>query len=310
MLTALIAGAALAIAPGSTEITAKGPLAPLAGTMINAGKDAPVLLIIPGSGPTDRDGNNPMGVSAAPYRMLAEALAAKGVSSVRVDKRGMFASRAAVADPNAVTIKDYASDTHRWVAAIRQHTGAPCVWVLGHSEGGLVALAAGQDPAGICGVIALAAPGRKLGFVLREQLRANPANAPILDQAMAAIDQLELGQDVDTAGMPPALLPLFHPKVQPFLKDLLAQDPAALAASLSVPLLIVYPEADLQVAMSDAKALAAAQPKAKLVVVPGANHVLKVPSGAGRPANLATYRDPSLPVAEAIVDAIADFLKR
>ena len=78
-----------------------------------------MVLIIPGSGPTDRDGNNPLGVTAAPYRLLAEALAAKGVSSVRIDKRGMFGSKAAVADPNTVTIGDYAADTHDWVEAIR-----------------------------------------------------------------------------------------------------------------------------------------------------------------------------------------------
>ena len=65
------------------------------------------MLIVPGSGPTDRDGNNPMGVAAAPYRMLAEALAARGIGSVRIDKRGMFASAGAAADPNAVTIGDY-----------------------------------------------------------------------------------------------------------------------------------------------------------------------------------------------------------
>ena len=57
------------------------------------------MLILPGSGPTDRDGNNPMGITAAPYRMLAEALATKGVSSVRIDKRGLFGSKAAIPDP-------------------------------------------------------------------------------------------------------------------------------------------------------------------------------------------------------------------
>ena len=65
----------------------------------------------------------------------------------------MFGSKAAVADPNKVTIGDYATDTHNWVAAIRERTGARCVWVLGHSEGALVALAAAQQPDGICGII-------------------------------------------------------------------------------------------------------------------------------------------------------------
>lgn len=308
MLTILAAMTAVAVAPKESAIRAPGPLAPLAGTLVEAGEGAPVVLIIAGSGPTDRDGNNPMGVAAAPYRLLAEALAARGISTVRTDKRGMFESRAAVADPNAVTIRAYSEDTRNWIASIRDRTGAQCVWLLGHSEGGLVALAAGQDPEAICGVIALAAPGRKLGTLLREQLRANPANAPVLDEALAAIDQLESGRDVDTSAMSPALLPLFNPRVQPFMKDLLATDPATLAASLERPLLIVQPEADLQVSLDDARALAAAQPRAKLVIVPGANHVLKVPAAPGRSANLATYGDPALPVADGIVDAIAEFV--
>ena len=82
-----------------------------------------VLQVIPGSGPTDRDGNSPLGITAAPYRLLAESLAEKGISTVRIDKRGLFGSKGAVADANKVTIADYATDTYNWVAAIRQRTG-------------------------------------------------------------------------------------------------------------------------------------------------------------------------------------------
>src|SRR6476469_492073 len=149
----LMIGFAMAATAASIAMTAPGPQGPLAGTLLDGGAHSPVVLIIPGSGPTDRDGNNPLGITAAPYRMLAEALAQRGVSTVRIDKRGMFASKAAVADPNKVTIGDYARDTHNWVAAIRKQTGANCVWVLGHSEGALVALAAAQKPDAICGAI-------------------------------------------------------------------------------------------------------------------------------------------------------------
>ena len=307
MLEVLMAAAAAAAA---LPITAPGPQGPLAGTYLDAGAKAPVVLIIPGSGPTDRDGNNPLGVTAAPYRLLAEALAGRGVSSVRIDKRGMFGSKAAVADANKVTIADYAADTHAWVAAIRERTGAKCVWVLGHSEGALVALASAQEPTGICGVILVSGAGRKLGDVIREQLRSNPANAPVLDSAMGALDSLEAGKHVDVTSMHPALQKLFAPQVQDFLIDMFRRDPAKLAASLKVPLLIVQGERDLQVSTADAKALAAAQPKAKLVLVPTMNHVLKDVGSDDRSANLAAYADPSLPADSTLVDAIADFVKR
>jgi hypothetical protein len=106
--------AALAATPSDpieTALEAPGPLGPLQGTMLApASGAAPMMLVIPGSGPTDRNGNNPLGVRASTYRLLAEGLAAQGIGTVRIDKRGMFGSRAAVADANAVTIDDYVSD--------------------------------------------------------------------------------------------------------------------------------------------------------------------------------------------------------
>lgn len=309
-LWAAIALAALAApaAARETAIEAPGPSGPLAGTLIEAGAGAPVVLIVPGSGPTDRDGNNPMMGRPAPYKLLAEGLAAEGVASVRVDKRGMFGSRAATPDPNQVTIGGYADDVHAWIAAIRARTGAACVWLLGHSEGGLVALAAAQRREGVCGVILVAAAGRPLGTVLREQLNANPANAPVLGQAMAAIDSLEAGRKVDTAGMHPGLLGLFAPAVQPFLIDAFSHDPAKLAAAWPGPLMIVQGERDLQVAMADARALAAARPDAPLLVVPAMNHVLKAVAGEDRAANVAAYSNPSLPLAPGLAGQIAAFV--
>jgi pimeloyl-ACP methyl ester carboxylesterase len=300
----------LAIAAAvSAVITAPGPNGPLAGTLLDAGQKAPVVLIIPGSGPTDRDGNNPLGVKAAPYRLLAEALAGKGVSTVRIDKRGMFESKGAVPDANAVTISDYATDVHNWVKAIRQRTGAKCVWLLGHSEGGLVALSAVQKPDGICGIILVSTAGRKIGDVMRDQLRANPANSPILDGALAAIDSLEAGKKVDVSGMHPALQQLFDPQVQPFIIDLMAADPAQLAAATTVPMLIVQGGRDLQVLDVDAKVLAAAHPRANLVSIPEMNHVLKDVASDDRSANIAAYSDSSLPVDSTLIEAIAGSVK-
>jgi pimeloyl-ACP methyl ester carboxylesterase len=301
---------AIAVAAAvASAITAPGPNGPLEGTLLDAGAKAPVVLIIPGSGPTDRDGNNPLGITAAPYRLLAEALGPKGVSTVRIDKRGMFGSKAAIPDANKVTIGDYATDTHNWVKAIRDRTGAKCVWVLGHSEGGLVALESAQNPKGMCGIILVSAAGRTLGDVMREQLRSNPANAPVLDDALAAIDSLEAGKPVDVSAIHPALQKLFAPQVQPFLIDEMAADPTKLAAATKIPVLIIQGGRDLQVSEADAKALAAAQPKAKLVLVPAMNHVLKHVSSDDRAANLAAYADPSIPVDPMLVSAIAEFVR-
>lgn len=310
--TAVLAAALLAVTeapPVETLVEAPGPSGALRGTMLAPASDSrAVVLIVPGSGPTDRDGNNPMGVRAAPYRLLAEDLARHGIASVRIDKRGMFGSAGAVPDANAVTIADYVRDVRAWVVATRARTGAECVWLLGHSEGGLLALVAGQQPESICGLILVAATGRPIGTVLREQLRANPANAPLLDQAMAALDSLEGGRRVETAGMHPALMPLFAPPVQNYLIDLLSYDPARLVEQVRLPVLVLQGQRDIQVTETDARRLAAANPTARLVLIPEANHVLKAVATDDRTANAATYADPSLPLAPGIVDAIADFV--
>jgi hypothetical protein len=308
LAAAMVPAAPPAPLPTPVDLTAPGPQGSLAGTLIDPGKDAPAVIILPGSGPTDRDGNNPMGITAAPYRLLAEALAVRGVATLRIDKRGLFGSKGAVPDPNDVTIAGYAADAHGWIDVVRARTGRRCVWLFGHSEGGLVALAAAQRADGVCGVVLVASPGRPLAEVMREQLRANPANAPILPQAIATIEALEKGQRVPAATLPAPLQPLFNDRVQGFVIDLFRQRPAEEAAALRVPLLVVQGEADLQVAPADARALAAAQPRATLALLPRVNHVLKEVASDDRAANLATYADPSRPIAPGVVDAVATFV--
>lgn len=290
------------------NITAPGLQGDLQGTYLSAGTGAPVVLIVPGSGPTDRDGNNPLGIRAAPYRLIAEGLASFGIASVRIDKRGMFGSAKAVPDANGVTIADYAGDVHRWIGAIRDQTRASCVWVLGHSEGALVALKAAQSPEGICGLLLVSSPGRKLGDILRAQLTANPANAPLLPGALAAIATLEDGGTIDAGTLHPALAPMFAPGIQSFLRDLFSHDPAKLIAAVSLPVLILHGEADLQTGVEDARLLAAANPDAILELIPNTNHVLKSVPVVDVAANLATYGDPGLPLASGVVEALAGFL--
>jgi uncharacterized protein len=311
LIASLTFGVAIALSAAPVEkfLEAPGPTGPLKGTMLSpSGEHGPIVLIIPGSGPTDRDGNNPGGVLAAPYRLLAEALAARGVTTVRIDKRGLAGSAGATPDGNAVTIADYVTDTHAWTTVIRQQTGASCVWLLGHSEGGLVAMAAAKDQPDVCGLILVSTAGRPMGEVLREQLKANPANASLLDQALPAIDDLEAGKHVDTTNMRPPLLRLFNPKVQGFLISAFSYDPAQVLRGYSKPVLILQGLRDMQVHETDANILKEADPHAMLALLPDVNHVLKSVSSDDRAANIATYSNASLPLGSGVVSAISDFL--
>jgi pimeloyl-ACP methyl ester carboxylesterase len=308
---ALLALATAKAAPVETSVEAPGPAGPLKGIMLTAGAaPAPLALIIPGSGPTDSDGNNPLGVRASTYKLLAQDLAARGVATVRIDKRGMFASAAAIADPNAVTLEDYVADVRAWAGALRQRTGAPCIWLIGHSEGGLVAMAAAKDAPGICGQVLISAAGRPLGVVLRDQLKANPANAPVLGQAMAAIDSLEQGRRVNTAELHPALQGLFGPQIQGFLMSVFSYDPGYLLSGYRKPVLVLQGQRDIQVSEADAQRLKQAAPQATLVLLPDVNHVLKSVASSDVRANLATYADPALPLAPGVGSAISDFIVR
>jgi pimeloyl-ACP methyl ester carboxylesterase len=310
LMAAAVPQAAIVQPASDTMIEAPGPMGPLQGTLVNpAGEGAapaPMVLIIPGSGPTNRDGDNPLGVRGAVFRQLAEGLLARGIGSVRIDKRGMFGSASAIPDANAVTIADYAGDVRTWIGTIRQRTGVPCVWVLGHSEGGLVALVAAQGASDICGLLLVSTAGRPMGEVIRDQLRANPANAPILPSALAAIDSLEAGRRVDPATLHPALASgLLRPNVQGYLIDAFRYDPARLAAAARVPVLILQGKQDIQVGIEDASLLKNAQPAAKLVTLAGVNHVLKPVASDGRGANIATYADPSIGIDPSVIDAVA-----
>jgi hypothetical protein len=297
------------VPPAESFLEAPGPTGQLKGTLLTpALKSAPVVLIIPGSGPTDRDGNNQLGVKASTYRLLAEGLASHGVATLRIDKRGMFASAAATPDANAVTIADYVADVRSWVAVLRKQTGASCVWLLGHSEGGLVAMAAAKEQSDVCGLVLVATAGRPMGEVLRDQLKANPANEPILGQALPAIDALEQGHRVDTGSMHPALQGLFNPAVQGFLISAFSYDPRRVLAGYSKPVLVLQGQRDIQVGEVDARLLKQADPKANLVLLPNTNHVLKLVVSDDFGANVATYGNPALPLASGVVEAIADFL--
>jgi len=311
LATAAVASAAMAQPTppiASTEISADGPGGTLKGTWRSpGGPNRPVMLFIPGSGPTDRDGNNPLGVAGIPYGKLMNALAREGIITVAVDKRGQFGSAGAAFGPEGPTIAAYAADMKAWIRQIRSETAAPCVWLSGHSEGVLVALVTAQDAEGVCGLVLISGPGRRLSDVIREQIKSNPANPPeVVTQAETALSALERGQKIDVSGFHPALQPLFNPGVQGFLISLFAYDPVDLLKAYKGPVLLVHGTTDIQISNADAWRLADARADLSLVVLDGMNHVMRR-APADRVANAATYAD--APVFPGLAANIASFIK-
>ncbi|WP_407495412.1 alpha/beta hydrolase [Pseudooceanicola sp. MF1-13] len=263
-----------------------------------------IVVLVPGSGPTDRDGNSAQTkLSSDSYRLLAQGLVDQGIACLRVDKRGMFGSADAVEDANAVTLSDYADDLTRW--ADFASTLAPNVWLAGHSEGGLVAMLA-APAVKLAGLVLLAVPGRPAAEIVQEQLATNPANAPYLQEVSDIMEDLAAGRRRDMSAMSESLCPLFRDEVQGYWCDLLSANPTSLAGAWQGPALIVQGDADRQVSTVDADALAAALIGGVRLDLPGAGHMLKAEVD-GDP--LASYRDPTLPIHPDLVPGIARFIR-
>ena len=264
----------------------------------------PVVLMHAGSGPTDRDGNGPL-TRTDNLKMLGRALAANGIAVLRIDKRGIAASAKALAKEEDVRIDTYAADVIAWAALLRKDQRFTKLGYIGHSEGALIGLVA-ANIAKFDAFVSLCGPGRPLQVILREQLKKNLLG-DLYKQSDEIITELEAGRAVKDT--PKVLAALFRPSVQPFLISAFKHDPAKLAAKLTMPLLIVSGSTDIQVSAADAKRLASAKPKSKLVTVAGMNHVLKAVKETEVKAQLPSYSDPSLPLHPKLVPAVVAFLK-
>lgn len=283
-----------------------GPQGPLAAEAITVKDASHAVIIIPGSGPIDRDGNAAkLQISTDTYKLLAEGMASHGIASLRIDKRGFFGSASAISNPNDVTIKAYAKDARDWVE--QAVALAPCVWIAGHSEGGLVALVAAMDPPKIlCGLILMATPGRPIGQLTIAQLEANLSNAPLMPEIKAIIADLQSGKTRDPDSMSLLLRPLFAVGLQRYMIDVFSYDPAEIAHNWKGPVLIVQGDADIQVRPLDADLLESAMPQAARLDLSGGTHMLKADI-EGQP--FATYQDRSLPLHSDLVPGIVRFIK-
>lgn len=262
----------------------------------------PVALIIPGSGPTDRDGNNPLAGQNNCLRYLAEGLSSVGIASVRFDKRGIGESRDAAPEEEDLRFETYIKDALLWCDRIRRIPGRTRLMVIGHSEGSLVGMVAGR-PAGFDGFVSIAGAARSAPQVILEQLRGRIPDG-LYRQAEAIIGTLKKGCTVDR--VPGELQVLFRPSVQPYLISWFAYEPVEELARLKAPALIVHGSTDMQVPVENATRLAGARESAELAIIDGMNHVLKaVPADPGLQRN--SYADPALPVMPELINRIALF---
>ena len=266
-------------------------------------KPVPVVLIISGSGPTDRDGNNPDGGRNDSLKRLAWVLAKHNIASVRYDKRGVAASLAATPDERNLSVEAYVTDAQAWGRKLKADPRFGQLILLGHSEGALIASLAAPD-IDAAAVISMSGSARPIDQVLRQQL-ARSLPPALMQRSNELLDSLMAGKTDDN--VPPPLQVIFRPSVQPYLISLFRQDPAAAFARLKMPALIIQGSNDIQVGVQDARLLKTAKPDAELALIEGMNHVLRiVPNDVKR--QLASYKDPNLPLAAELGARVLGFI--
>lgn len=276
----------------------------LMGTLITPISEAsmPVVLIIAGSGPTDRNGNNPM-MKNNSLKMLAEALYENGVASLRYDKRGIGASMVAGLRESDLRFEHYIQDAEKWIEYLQKQKRFSKVIVLGHSEGSLIGMVAARDTQAYA-FISIAGPGEPANITLRKQLMMQSPVA--LAMAEPILDSLEMGFQVKNVN--PGLFQLFRPSVQPYMISWFRYDPAVEISKLTQPVMIIQGTKDMQVGVENAKQLKAGKADAELILIEGMNHIFK-PVEGDRQENIATYSDPDLQVMQDLIDAIIAFIK-
>jgi dienelactone hydrolase len=307
--------AALALAPASSvadeqQVTFPGAAgATLAGTLeLPAGTaNVPALVLVAGSGPTDRDGNQPPALITDILKQIANGLADRGIATLRYDKRGMYANAAELPKDPAkygefFTWENFVADAVAAVQFLRQQPriDPKRVGILGHSEGGLLALQAAQllnsqgDAPPV--LILISTPGRPMDQVITDQLKrlltiqqAAPQQTDYFLSENSRITRAILNTGQVPADVPPGLAALYPPYLGKFLHSELSLDPCKLAAEFSGPVLVIAGSADVQVSPDrDAKALDAALAGRKndihtLAIIPAASHNMKILSSPADP---------------------------
>jgi len=309
--------------PRETPVTLNTPTGDIHGTLTfpdgklmtcsrGCGIDAPLVLIIAGSGPTDRDGNSTLGIKTDMYKLLAQALAARGIGSVRYDKRGIGASVMPAMNEADARFEHYVDDATGWLEMLQTNRTVPRFqqfFVAGHSEGALIGMIAGAR-AKVAGYVSLCGAGRPGSAIIHDQLRPQ-LTAEQLAQVDAIMAKLRNGEQVtELPASSPVFSALFHSSIQPYLISWFKYDPAVEIKKLTCPIVLVGGTKDVQVPVAEARTLAAAVPAATLAIVDGMSHTLKHVDPDAGVTQQRTYTDPSVPLDPAVIDATASVVKR
>jgi uncharacterized protein len=284
-----------------TLTTATGELK---GTMLlpQKGKKYSIVLIQAGSGPTDRNGNIGNALKANTYRLIAEALAKKNIATLLMDKRGIAKSMKAMKAESELRFEDYSNDLFGWIKLAKQDTRIGKIFIAGHSEGSLVGMLAAQKEK-VDGYISIAGAGEPIDKIIVWQVAQQSKEGSLLVDSL--FTRMKNDQKIDT--VPPFLMSIFRPSVQPYISSWIKYNPCTEITKLTIPVLIIQGSNDIQVTISQAENLRKCLPKAQFKIIDGMSHILKQ-APLDRAKNAATYTDTNLPLMPGLVDILENFI--
>ena len=291
------------------EVELKAPGCTLKGTLTtqdDVSNSTALVILIAGSGPTDRNGNN-LQMSNNSLKMLSDMFVANGYSCLRYDKRAIAESKLEAIDPKGLSFDHFIDDAVGWAnqyaADVRFHS----IILAGHSQGSLVAICAANRCENVQGVISLAGAGEPISEVLKWQL-SQTLSPSMQGLVNAKLDTLAMGDTLTV--VPGGMESLFHPSLQPFLISWMKYDPANEVKALKVPLLIINGTTDVQVNVEQAELLQKAKPDASYAIIKNMNHVLKFTKEKSGLNQLVIYGDPKIPLHKKLSKPILNFMKR
>lgn len=260
-----------------------------------------LAIIIGGSGPTDRDGNQNF-LKTNNLKKLAQELAQNGIATFRYDKRIVKQIKMNAVDPD-ISFNDFVSDAIDVVHYFKNKEKFEKIYIIGHSQGSLIGMLAAQQD--VDGFISLAGAGQSIDAVVIEQIEKT---APMFtEETKRVFDVLRSGNT--TTDYPPALASIFDSSLQEFMMSWMKHDPTAIIKNLEFPILIINGTKDLQVSVAEAQLLHEASDTSELKIIENMNHVLFIIDGDTQ-ENAKSYNDPNGKVSDILIKDIVEFMKK
>jgi len=272
-------------------------------TIADSIEKSPIVLIIAGSGPTDR--NMGKGMS---YRMLSDSLESYNISSLRVDKRTAGKSFENINHSADFDFDYFIEDMNLWIDYIKTDSRFSSVIVLGHSQGSLIGMLCAQG-GNVDKYISLAGAGETIDLVIKKQIYDPPINKLLfgvyIDSLFCKISRSEF---VETDSIPLPFQGLFNRSSQPFLLSWMKYDPVEEIKKVEVPILIVQGEMDFQVRKEQFRLLQKAKPSADTLLVMNMNHAMKFANTLDKLKNSKNYDDPSVGLETGLILGLVSFI--